>query len=166
MTWLLPRDFRVYADFRQDSFIQPERDEYRNSGFQFTFRLAKLFSWGESAKVAGLRAGVDAKVFGIVEGVVFNDLNQNGIQDPGEEGIPGISISLEDGSKVLTDEKGTYRFPRVETGKHSVILDVRKIPAEYSIISPARAELELKVREMIRVDFRMVTGGRIEGSNK
>ena len=71
---------------------------------------------------------------------MFNDINRNGVQDKGEEGVKEITIRLEDGSTVKTDEKGYYQFSRVEVGGHFVTLDVRRIPADYSIISPEKVK--------------------------
>jgi hypothetical protein len=123
----------------------------------------KKFNWGRREKIAGLKPGVGTEGYGIVEGVVFNDINRNGVQDKGEEGIKGITIRLEDGSIVKTDEKGYYQFSRVEVGGHFVTLDVRRIPAEYSIISPEKIRGEVKLREKVRVNFQLIAAGTIEG---
>src|SRR5262249_36147856 len=50
-----------------------------------------------------------------VSGVVFNDLNGDGIQQPGETGIPDITVNLlDDGGAVIatttTDAAGEYNF--------------------------------------------------------
>ncbi len=45
----------------------------------------------------------------IARGTVFNDLNRNGVRDPGEPGIAGVRVS--DGETVrLTDGDGRYRL--------------------------------------------------------
>jgi hypothetical protein len=123
----------------------------------------KKFNWGRREKIAGLRPGMEAEGYGVVEGVVFNDVNRNGFQDRGEEGIKEITIRLEDGSTVRTDEKGYFQFPRVGVGRHLVTLDVRRIPADYSIISPERVWVEVKLRGTARVNFQLIAAGRIEG---
>ena len=94
---------------------------------------------------------------------MFNDINRNGVQDKGEEGVKEITIRLEDGSTVKTDEKGYYQFSRMEVGRHLVTLDVRRIPADYSIISPEKMWVEVKLREKVRVNFQLIAAGRIEG---
>ncbi len=43
-----------------------------------------------------------------VQGVVFNDLNQNGIQDPDEDGVQGVTIYSDGGEQTVTDENGAY----------------------------------------------------------
>ncbi|NJN77283.1 MAG: T9SS type A sorting domain-containing protein [Saprospiraceae bacterium] len=46
---------------------------------------------------------------GIVSGTVFHDVNQNGVQDGNEVGIPGITVKIVGENKnVTTDENGYY----------------------------------------------------------
>jgi serine-aspartate repeat-containing protein C/D/E len=123
----------------------------------------KKFNWGKSEKIAGLRPGIETRGHGTIEGIIFNDLNRNGLQDKDEEGIKDVAIRLEDGSLVKTDEKGYYQFSRVEVGTHFVTLDVRKIPADYSILSPEKVKIESKLRETVHVNFQLIAAGRIEG---
>jgi len=53
-----------------------------------------------------------AALVGTVEGTVFNDLNANGIQDPGEPGIQGVSVVVTDSQgatlTLTTDANGKY----------------------------------------------------------
>lgn len=60
---------------------------------------------------------------GSVGGLVWEDFNQNGIQDAGEKGIEGITIELyrTDNSKVgeqKTDQNGFYQFNALEEGDY------------------------------------------------
>lgn len=159
----LPWDTQVYGDIRYDKILNPQMDSLKSKGFQANLRVMKKFNWGTSERIAGLKRGVETKGYGTIEGAVFNDINRTGVQDKGEEGIKDITIRLEDGSSVKTDEKGYYQFSRVEVGGHVVTLDVRRIPAEYSIISPEKIRLEVKLREMVRANFQLIAVGRIEG---
>lgn len=65
-----------------------------------------------------------AKAFGgSVGDLVWEDTNQNGIQDAGEKGIEGITIELyrADGSKVSeqkTDQNGFYQFNALQEGDY------------------------------------------------
>jgi hypothetical protein len=51
---------------------------------------------------------------GTVCGFVFNDTNQNGIQDAGETGIAGVAVTITDGTSILgtteTGPDGIYYF--------------------------------------------------------
>src|SRR6266498_5030490 len=64
----------------------------------------------------------------IIGNRVWHDKNQNGIQDPREEGIGGICVNLLDSDgpilqQTTTDSNGYYGF-NVEAGKY--IIDVKK----------------------------------------
>jgi protocatechuate 3,4-dioxygenase beta subunit len=55
---------------------------------------------------------------------VFNDLNGNGIQDAGETGIAGVTVSLLNPNgtttTTTTDANGNYSFPNLSPGTYSV----------------------------------------------
>jgi hypothetical protein len=159
----LPWDIQIYGDIRYDRILNPQQENLKSQGIQANLRVMKKFNWGRREKIAGLKPGTGTEGYGIVEGVVFNDINRNGVQDKVEEGIKEITIRLEDGSIAKSDEKGYYQFSRVEVGRHLVTLDVRRIPADYSIVSPEKMWVEVKLREKVRVNFQLIAAGRIEG---
>jgi hypothetical protein len=51
---------------------------------------------------------------------VWNDLNKNGVQNSGEPGLSGITVTLSDGRKVKTDATGHYLFSGVCPGSYTV----------------------------------------------
>jgi len=163
LTAYLPWDIQIYGDIRYDKTLDSQQENLKSQGLQTNLRVTKRFNWGKREKIAGLKPGFETKGFGIVEGLVFNDINRNGIQDKGEEGIKDVTIRLEEGSTVKTDEKGYYQFSRVEGGGHFVTLDVKRIPADYSIISPEKVKIEIKLRETVKVNYPLIAAGRIEG---
>jgi CshA-type fibril repeat protein len=59
-----------------------------------------------------------------ISGVVFDDLNGDGIQDPGEPGIPGVVVELVSSTgmriQAITSADGTYRFTDLPPGTYSV----------------------------------------------
>ncbi|OQX23245.1 MAG: hypothetical protein BWK80_27000, partial [Desulfobacteraceae bacterium IS3] len=62
---------------------------------------------------------------GAVTGIVFNDLNKDGIQNPGEDGIPNVRVELFDADGNLadvttTDADGNYSFDSVTPGSYTV----------------------------------------------
>lgn len=163
LSYELPWGVQIYGDFRYDTTFRAQRDEMEPRGIQATLQFVKRFQWGERGKVAGLRPGIETRGHGSIEGTVFNDINRNGRQERGEEGIKGITLRLEDASIVKTDEKGFYRFPRVESGTHYLTLDVKRIPAEYNIVSPEKRVIDIALRETVQADFRLIGAGRVEG---
>ncbi len=55
---------------------------------------------------------------------VFSDANNNGIQDPGEVGIGGVTVTLKNGGTTIatttTAADGTYRFTGYDPGTYTV----------------------------------------------
>ena len=53
-------------------------------------------------------------------GVIFNDLNQNCVQEAGEEGIPGVIVNVEPGNRnITTAANGSYQF-FLEAGSYAI----------------------------------------------
>ena len=59
----------------------------------------------------------------MVIGRLFEDKNGNGVPDPGEPGVPGVRIYLEDGSFTFSDPEGQYSFTGLSAGNHVVKID-------------------------------------------
>ncbi|MGH7204110.1 MAG: SdrD B-like domain-containing protein [Candidatus Levyibacteriota bacterium] len=72
---------------------------------------------------AGVPEATNTKTFTITErytlsGTVYNDNNQNGLQDSGETGYAGATVTLNTGQTATTDSNGTYSFPNSEAGSY------------------------------------------------
>lgn len=65
---------------------------------------------------------------GTVIGKVFNDVNENGIQDNGEETIPYVRIVTEEGTIITTDKEGRWHLPGVIPGRHLFRIDESTLP--------------------------------------
>jgi len=55
---------------------------------------------------------------------VYNDANANGVQDPGEGGIAGVTLTLDGGATTTTDGSGIYGFAGLSLGGHAVTVTV------------------------------------------
>ncbi|HVK08542.1 MAG TPA: SdrD B-like domain-containing protein, partial [Gemmataceae bacterium] len=58
-------------------------------------------------------------------GTIFNDANNNGLQDTGEAGIAGVSVELRNSTGTVvttatTDSNGNYSFPNLNAGDYRV----------------------------------------------
>jgi hypothetical protein len=72
---------------------------------------------------------------GIIVGKVFDDQNENAVQDPGEHGVPGVKLATEEGVVVVTDPHGRYHIPAVKPGRHVVKIDGHTLPKGTKFIS-------------------------------
>lgn len=61
-------------------------------------------------------------------GKVFDDSDGDGRQDPGEAGVSGAMVVLDDGTYVLTDAHGRYHVPAVRPGQRAVKLNTASLP--------------------------------------
>ncbi len=69
--------------------------------------------------------GIGAIETGSVEGMIWHDLNSNGLQDAGEAGFAGAAVMLYNETngvdrKVSSDENGVYHFDRLAEGEYAL----------------------------------------------
>jgi uncharacterized repeat protein (TIGR01451 family) len=74
-----------------------------------------------------------------VTGKVFNDANRNGMQDDGEDGLPGVRVATARGLQATTDQYGRYHItcavvPHESRGSNFVLkLDDRTLPSGFRL---------------------------------
>jgi uncharacterized repeat protein (TIGR01451 family) len=77
-----------------------------------------------------------------VIGKVFDDVNGNGQQDPGEQGLPGVRLVTTRGLAAITDEFGRFHItcaitPLEGRGSNFALkLDDRTLPSGYRLTTP------------------------------
>lgn len=64
----------------------------------------------------------------VITGRVFVDLAGTGRFRPGDTGVPGVTIYLEDGEYVVTDSYGRFTFPAANPGQHVLRVDETTLP--------------------------------------
>jgi hypothetical protein len=164
LNWQLPHGYSLQLLGRGETGKTGAGDFINNYAMnQVMVRFTKALSWGKKTEVTGLKTGQEWLGTGSIEGWVFNDANLNGALDPGEEGVEGIKVRLENGSTVTTDRSGHYQFPAVGAGKHVVSLDAKRIPAAYTFLGSEIEGVEVRRRGSSRVDFSFVRGASIRG---
>jgi uncharacterized repeat protein (TIGR01451 family) len=94
-----------------------------------------------------------------VTGKVFNDLNRNGAQDKGEDGLPGVRVVTARGLAATTDQFGRYHItcaitPNENRGSNFVLkLDDRTLPSGFRM-STDQMKIERATRgKDLRVNF-------------
>lgn len=83
---------------------------------------------------------IDAGVVGGLDeagDLVWADVNRNGLQDPGEPGVAGVTVTLQDadGADMLTtttDAHGQFSFSHLPDGVYRVCFDAARLPAQYA----------------------------------
>ncbi len=88
-----------------------------------------------------------------VIGKVFNDLNQNTVQDAGEPGIPFVRLYTEEGIGIVTDENGMYHIPGVKPGRHVVKIDGHSLPEGTKFISEEAFLIKATAGVMSKANF-------------
>jgi uncharacterized repeat protein (TIGR01451 family) len=74
-----------------------------------------------------------------VTGKVFNDANRNGLQDDGEDGLPGVRLVTARGLQATTDQYGRYHItcaitPNESRGSNFVLkIDDRTLPSGFRL---------------------------------
>jgi uncharacterized protein (DUF2141 family) len=74
---------------------------------------------------------------GTISGLKFNDINGNGVQDSGETGIPGVTITLSGNGltrTVVTSSDGSFSFNSVPFGTYTL---TETVPAGFKQTAPA-----------------------------
>ena len=71
---------------------------------------------------------------GSLGNLFWHDVNGDGLQSDGEEGIGGVSLSLSNGTNEYTLETaadGSYLFENIPGGEYELCVDLATLPADY-----------------------------------
>ncbi|MFI5175249.1 MAG: LysM peptidoglycan-binding domain-containing protein [Terriglobia bacterium] len=137
--------------------------------YQFTFRISKTFKWGERPQELLVREGGASALagkpheFGNIAGLVFNDIDRNGLDGENESGVSNVTIILDKRVKVPVDEHGRFEFKNVPVGKHTVELDLLTLPATFDAGANTRVAVNVAKRATADVQFPLLELGRVAG---
>jgi uncharacterized repeat protein (TIGR01451 family) len=94
-----------------------------------------------------------------VMGKVFNDADRNGLQDDGEDGLPGVRVVTPRGLQATTDQYGRYHItcaitPHETRGSNFVLkLDDRTLPSGFRM-STDQVQIKRATRgKALRINF-------------
>src|SRR5665648_466919 len=137
----------------------------RNSANAYGYISEGKVSAGPAVALVKVVKGIFRKE-GTIIGKVFNDKNENGIQDEGEEGISGVTLLMEDGTYVTVDEVGKYSIPSAKPGRHLLKILKETIPPGYSPVGGLSRVIDLPESGMAKADFglKFYLKGKIKGS--
>jgi uncharacterized repeat protein (TIGR01451 family)/fimbrial isopeptide formation D2 family protein len=94
-----------------------------------------------------------------VFGKVFDDVNRNGFQDPGEKGLPGVRVVTAQGLTAKTDQYGRFHItcaivPNDLRGSNFVLkLDDRTLPSGYRMSTDLMQIKHATAGKALKFDF-------------
>lgn len=91
-------------------------------------------------------------------GKVYDDRNQNGYQDQGEPGLPGVRLATVRGYLITTDEYGRYHVPCAELPKSigsnfTLKLDTRTLPTGYRVTTENPRVIRVTAGKFAKLNF-------------
>jgi len=154
--WRLADAWRLGADlsFSQNFLTTSIAGESRVTDRQLMVSLRYDARWGRSRYMAGHVSGTYGQ--GSIRGVLFLDRNNNGVRDPGEDGVAGVTIYLDRGFSVETDANGEFRFDSVTTGAHAVRINVANVPLPWEPRDEKPLDISVHTRETAVVEIPLV----------
>jgi uncharacterized repeat protein (TIGR01451 family) len=119
---------------------------------------------GALSLVASAHVSVSGSAFtsqACVAGKIYLDCNGNGLQDPGEPGIPGVRLYFEDGTNLSSDENGNFSLCGLRSVTHVLKVDPLTLPpgSRLEALSSRHAGngnslfVDLRDGELHRADF-------------
>ncbi|MEL6819512.1 MAG: hypothetical protein AAFP80_12755, partial [Pseudomonadota bacterium] len=96
---------------------------------------------------------------GEIIGKVFDDKNQDGNQDEGERGLPGVRLATVNGLLITTDEQGRYSvpcaaIPDADIGSNFIMkLDARTLPTGYRVTTENPRVVRLTRGKLTKLNF-------------
>jgi hypothetical protein len=100
--------------------------------------------------------------FGMLEGRVFQDLNDNGRLDAGEPGVEGALLYLDDRREATTDAQGHFKFNYMNPIAQKVYLDLATVPPEW-MTAQTEQWVQVKPRRAANAIFALRKAADIKG---
>lgn len=99
---------------------------------------------------------------GSLEGIVFQDSNENGRQDPGEPGAPGVIMRIEGRRAAISDRDGRLSIDAVKEGEYRLTLDGDTVPVGLVATQPRRI-VQVTDGARTSVEFALVPDATLSG---
>jgi len=88
---------------------------------------------------------------GRIEGVVYMDANQDGVQQPDEPGLPRVEVVLNGRFSAETDARGRFTFNPVPTGVQRIALNPDSIPLPWGESPGSRTTVQVPLRDVVQL---------------
>jgi hypothetical protein len=90
---------------------------------------------------------------GRVEGVVYFDDNKSGTQEASEQGVPNVTVFLDNRYGVRTDAQGRFEFPFVATGARTVSVRSDTLPLPWASVGEGQSRVDVRLRDTTRLSI-------------
>jgi len=122
----------------------------------------------ELAVLTGVRWLFDTQVIrwdpaARIDGVVFHDLNGDGLRQPAEVGLEGVRVKAGLARETMTDREGRFTFGRVGGKMIPVSLDVGTLPSGFTTSTPATQTLRPGEGRFPRLLFGVIGRAEVRG---
>jgi hypothetical protein len=98
-----------------------------------------------------------------ISGLIFNDLNGDGLYSSNEFGIGQVKVSLEDDQIAKSNEKGVYSFSKAVAGEHTASLQVATLPEGYLPVNVPKKSFTLYEGIRYELNFPLMAKRTISG---
>jgi hypothetical protein len=88
-----------------------------------------------------------------ISGLVYNDINRNGLFDDKDEPMPKVSLSLSHGKTTQTDLRGYYYFGLIPEGEYTLQVNALSLAEGYRSKAKLKRSLRIQKGSVIREDF-------------
>jgi uncharacterized repeat protein (TIGR01451 family)/fimbrial isopeptide formation D2 family protein len=86
-------------------------------------------------------------------GEVYRDENENGVRDPGERGIEGAIVVMDDGLQAVTDGDGRYHLAAVVPGERAIKVARHTLPPGSRITTDETRVLMVTPAIVLKIDY-------------
>ncbi|MBK8562977.1 MAG: DUF11 domain-containing protein [Saprospiraceae bacterium] len=127
----------IFSDDDRDQDSQPDSQEQDGNGDNYTDNIINNAN-GDEDDHDGATLTIIASALG---DYVWNDADNDGQQDPNENGVPGIIVNLYSSDSTLiatdtTDANGGYFFPDLPPGNYYVEFEINTVPPGFEPTTP------------------------------
>lgn len=100
---------------------------------------------------------IPCQMLASIQGLVYDDQDQDGTRAPTEPGLPGVRISLlqagEEVTVATSGPDGAFSFPDLPPGEYTLRLERTSLPERYEPTTPEELSLTLTPGERAQVEF-------------
>lgn len=143
------------TDIANTLFVSPAFDTDENFTVESTSALVTLrynFGGGNN-RSSNLGKKTGKLGSGALAGRLFIDENGDGIDQPNEAGLAGITVYLDGIDPVITDSNGRFYFRRVSPGKHYIYTDESNIPLPWRLPNSEYYNTDITLRKTTKLSI-------------